>query len=149
MFPVNIWEWKSLWLLLLDLEPPPEIEVKLIFNRNAAVNHNYDSVTSQKFYPEAQSKLHVTRKSIPKPLTNEKLISPLNEFLIVYSFTWQGKEINDDVHFGMQLNTSKFKDMVEIKSNSAWNDVQSLIKEVAIHRRTGEHNLMFYQWKLK
>lgn len=49
----------------------------------------------------------------------------------------------------MQLNTSKFKDMVEFKSNSAWNDVQSLIKEVAIHRRIGEHNLMFYQWKLK
>ena len=149
MFPFNIWERKSLWLLLLDLEPPPEIEVKLIFNRSAAVNHNCDSVTSQKCYPEAQSKLHVTRKIIPKPLTNEKLISPLNEFLIVYSFTWQGKEINDDVHFGMQLNTSKFKDMVEIKSNSAWNDVQSLIKEVAIHRRIGEHNLMFYQWKLK
>lgn len=41
----------------------------------------------------------------------------------------------------MQLNTSKFKDMVEIKSNSAWNDVQSLIKEVDIHRRIGEHNL--------
>lgn len=49
----------------------------------------------------------------------------------------------------MQLNTSKFKDMVKFKSNSAWNDVQSLIKEVAIHRRIGEHNLMFYQWKLK
>ena len=49
----------------------------------------------------------------------------------------------------MQLNTSKFKDMVEFKSNSAWNDVQSLIKEVAIHRRIGEYNLMFYQWKLK